>query len=41
MQSGIYNSCKTQQIIEKKMMIVITASCGGEWPALLLAGLLS
>jgi hypothetical protein len=40
MQPGKYNSCKSQNIIEKIMMIVITASCGGEWPASLLAALL-
>jgi len=40
MHSGKYNSCKTQHIIEEIMMIVITASCGGEWPASLLAALL-
>jgi hypothetical protein len=39
MQSGKYNSCKSQHIIEKVMMIMTTASCGGEWPASLLAAL--
>jgi len=40
MQPGKYNSCETQHMIGKIMMIVITASCGGEWPASLLAALL-